>query len=474
MIRPPVLFLAVVAFILFSVSSVFGQSRPPGPDPTMREVTRAMNEGRIVEAEKILVDAIHVLEQDDSRNPRLAIYLGRLAMLYTQRHQFAEALGLLDRAREIDQYAFGFSDTRVVNDLSEIAHVYQEQGDNEKAEKFLAEALATARRSPNQGSYGIEGKVVALSNLASLYISEHRASDAEKLLQEATLLCDATPQLKTPGYGCSMIGGSLAVVYRMEGRPTDPDQVPHSGDELFDQVIGIDNQGQEFQDRGNLEDAKAAYLRAIALIENMPEADASSFLPTEFNHLGQVFEKQGQNQQAEEFYVRAIKTQESSGGPKPPGSFRIRFFAFDFLLNLYRNEDRIKDIEPLIEHVIQTQEQFLGSENPAVSGTLLTLARAYEQQGDLSTKKGDVDGARASYANAKSAVERAIDIQQKNFGPDHPKSIPALGDYASVLRKLQESAAAEKVQARIDAIQGKGRKPDQQEELNNSKSTGPR
>src|SRR6266700_1173240 len=118
MIRPPVLFLAVAAFTMFSLSTVSGQSSPPGPDPTMREVSRAMNEGRLVNAEKILDDAIHKLEQDDSTNPRLAIYLGRLAMLYTQKHHFAEALALLQRVLKNDEYSFGFSDTRVANDLS--------------------------------------------------------------------------------------------------------------------------------------------------------------------------------------------------------------------------------------------------------------------------------------------------------------------------------------------------------------------
>lgn len=474
MIRPPVLSLTVVTFLLFSVSPVFGQSRPPGPDPTMREVSKATNEGRLVDAEKILVDAIHQLEQTDSRNPRLAIYLGRLAHLYTQKHQFAEAHALLDRALGIDQYAFGPADTRVAGDLSGIGGVYQMQGETQEAEKFLKEALEVTRRNPNQDTYAIDVKVMVMSNLSSLYISEHRTGEAEELLQEATVLCDSMPQLKTPGYGCSFIGPPLAEIYRSEGRTAEADQAQPPGNGIYDQVARINRQGQERENEGNLEDAKAAYLRAIALLEKAPDSESIGFLPTEFNLLGQVLEKQGQNQQAEELYIRAITTQESAAGPKPPASFHISYFRFDYILNFYRKADRLKDIEPLIDGAIQTQEKFLGPENPAVSRTLLALATAYEQQGDLLTKKKDIDGATACYAKAKPVYERAIEIQLKNLGPDYPESIPALSGYASVLRKLQETAAAEKVQARIDAIEGKSRKPDQQEELSNSKSTGPR
>ena len=472
MIRPPVLVFALAGLVLFSMTTLSGQSPPPGPDSTMREVSRAMNEGRLMDAEKILVEAVQKLESDDSTNPRLAIYLGRLAMFYEQRHQFADALALLQRALKNDRYSFGYSDTRVANDLTSIAGVYQAQGEIREAEKFFEEALKVARQNPNQNSYSIEGKVAALSNLASFYISGKRNSEAEILLQEAMQLCDSMPQLKAPGYGCSSTAASLAEVYRLEERPAESDHAESSGNELYDQITLLNKQGQTFEEKGDLEDAKGEFLRALTLIEKSGNSRSSSFLSGEFNLLGQVLAKEKEDQQAEELYVRALRMQESLADSKPPGSFQIRSFNFDYLLNFYREADRLQDIEPLIEQAIQIQEKFLGPDNSAIADTLLALATAYQQQGELSAKKDQTDSAMASYAKAKSAYEHALEIQQKNFGPDHPKSIPALTGYMGVLRNLHDVEAADKVQVRIDAILGDVRKQ-LPGEVNNSKATPP-
>jgi hypothetical protein len=70
----------VLVPLLALVSSCvcFAQDNRPAPDPTQRAVTQAMRDGRFADAEKLLTDAIHELEQSDPHNPRLARYLKSL------------------------------------------------------------------------------------------------------------------------------------------------------------------------------------------------------------------------------------------------------------------------------------------------------------------------------------------------------------------------------------------------------------
>ena len=55
--------LLVPLLALVSSCVCFAQENRPAPDPTLRAVTQAMRDGRITDAEKLLTDAIHELEQ---------------------------------------------------------------------------------------------------------------------------------------------------------------------------------------------------------------------------------------------------------------------------------------------------------------------------------------------------------------------------------------------------------------------------
>ena len=455
---------AALALFLLLPFCAWAQSRPPGRDPVMQELAKAQREGRLADAEKLLVNAIHEAEQSDPRNPQAAIYLGRLASLYTQKQQYTEAIALLQRALEIDQYVFGPTDTRVANDFSSLSGVYRRQGNNEQAEQFLKQALEVTRRNPHRDAYTIDGMVAVLSNLSSLYLSEHRTQDAEPLLQEATQLCDAMPQLKTPGYGCSFLGPLLAELYRAEGRTAEADQVPPPDRGIPADVERLNKQAQQYETDKNYEEAKGAYTRAIALLEKTRNPETTSYLFSDMNRLGQILEKQSEKEEAERQYLRALEMMEDGAGPKPPGSSMIKTLSFGLsnLTNLYRQENRLSDMEPIYGHALELQEKFLRPQDPAIAMTLATFAGVYKQEGDLLAKSENGSDATAKYSESKRLFERALDIQQTNLGNDHPQLLMILDPYASVLRSVHEDAQAAEVQARIDAIRKKQPQPGQQ------------
>ena len=172
----------------------------------------------------------------------------------------------------------------------------------------------------------------------------------------------------------------------------------------------------------------------------------------ELNLLGQVFEKEGLNDRAEESYLRAIKWQEGRASAKPSGSLSIRYFDFAYLINLYRSEKRLADIEPVVQHALETQERYLEPRSPGLAETMVQLADVYQENGKNDDKK---------YALAEALYEHALNIQKQNLSSDDPQLLITLEPYLSLLQTLREDGKAAQIQSKINAIQGRQRKEQQ-------------
>ena len=59
------------------------------------------------------------------------------------------------------------------------------------------------------------------------------------------------------------------------------------------------------------------------------------------------------------------------------------------------------------------------------------------------------------YAQAEPLYRRALAIQEKALGPEHPQVATVLENYADLLRKMKRDAEADKMEARAQAIRAK-------------------
>ena len=80
-------------------------------------------------------------------------------------------------------------------------------------------------------------------------------------------------------------------------------------------------------------------------------------------------------------------------------------------------------------------EDRFGSEHPKVARRLANLA-------ELCLAVGKQAEARVHY-------QRAVAIEEKEFGPQHPTTLKSLRSYATMLRKMNQTAEAEAVEARV-------------------------
>jgi tetratricopeptide (TPR) repeat protein len=436
--------------LLMLVPSCVGQAQSPrqAPDPTQLAVTQAMREGRILDAEKLLTDAVRELENSDPNNPRLANYLKNLAGMTDRRGRRSEAIALIKRAYEIERNAYGPSDLRITNDLTLLASYARAAGDDREAERLLSQALEIVRSNPTnlKSSLNVDLAAAVLGSVASLYIAERRWSEAESLLLEESKLCDFFQEPYRAGYAlCGSLKERSAEVYRAEGRSVDAEQLP--GDRSSPPELEALNEiAEKYQKDGLYPSAEDAYNRAIALAEKIeadPQNSYGGLIVTEMNSLGQLFEKEGLKDRAERAYASALEVDEKLAGPQRGHTGYAVMLNPHYLLELYRREGRLKDAELLLQRVLKIQENSLGERHRVVVQTLTTLAGIYEEEG-----KND----QSKYAEALPLYERVLAIQQVNLGPADPNLIGPLSDYADILRKLHSDAKAAQVQARIDMI----------------------
>ena len=148
-------------------------------DPVFQAARKAQQEGRIADAEKILNDRIHAIEQTQPNSPELVPYLNMLAGFYSMKRQFPDALAIFERVLEIDRAAYGPSDDRSLRDLINVANFLGPEK-KDQAEQFFKEALELTRLNPKLLPITVAGAYAAL---ARFYEVEERWTDAEPLAE---------------------------------------------------------------------------------------------------------------------------------------------------------------------------------------------------------------------------------------------------------------------------------------------------
>jgi tetratricopeptide (TPR) repeat protein len=440
MVTKILLIVTALSLALFLTSSSLAQTTRTAPDPIQTAVTKAMREGRLADAGDIITNAI---QKTDPNTQKLADYLMTLSLILLQEQKYADAIVAAQHALQVDKDAFGETDIRVASDMSWIAGIDRQQGKLGQAEQLLKQSvdIVSLEQGRREDEVMIDRKVLILSSLWELYVSQERWTEAEPLILQGLSLCKS---MRFPPPSCASVQDSLSRVYKGEGKTPDPET---PGDPAIPtEVAKLNKLAERYESDGTYAQAEDAYNNAITWLAKNPQPGFHDLYAFELASLARVLQKQGLNDQAETAYLRAIAWKENAGASTPLGSLVIRYFDFSGLLALYRSEGRLKEIEPVVRHTLEIQEQFLGPRDIHLCATLVTLANAYQE---------DPIGNPTTWREAAALYSRAINLQEANLGPDHPELLATLTGYADLLRKLNEDSRATEVQSRIDRIQKK-------------------
>ena len=115
------------------------------------------------------------------------------------------------------------------------------------------------------------------------------------------------------------------------------------------------------------------------------------------------------------------------------------------VVQLY-NQRRYSEAMPLAQRALGIQEKALGPNHPSVANLLSNLAFLYVKQG--------------RYAEAEPLYKRSLAIREKALGPDHPDVAASLGDLAQFYKDQGRYADAEPLFKRSLTIRNKSLGPD--------------
>jgi tetratricopeptide (TPR) repeat protein/CHAT domain-containing protein len=219
---------------------------------------------------------------------------------------------------------------------------------------------------------------------------------------------------------------------------------------LYENVFGPDHPGLSslLSDLGNVyalqasyAEAESVFRRALSIKEKAHSA-ADPEVPTILGSLANVYLFQGRYAEAESLYKRALAIREKLLGPDHPDVAG----SLTSLAALYGRQGRFADSEPLNKRALQIKEKALGPNHRDVALVLDNLAKDY--------------GGLGRYDEAEPLFKRALAIREEALGPDHPELAVSLTSLAILYRTQGLYAEAEPLYKRVLTIEERALGPD--------------
>ncbi|KAH7113130.1 hypothetical protein B0J13DRAFT_613886 [Dactylonectria estremocensis] len=190
-------------------------------------------------------------------------------------------------------------------------------------------------------------------------------------------------------------------------------------------VVALGSLGILYANQGQLQNAEAMYQRALDGYEKAWGPDHTSTLDT-VNNLGILYKDQGRLQDAEAMYQRALDGYEKAWGLDHTSTLDI----VNNLGNLYADQGRLQDAEAMYQRALDGKEKAWGPDHTSTLDTVNNLGLLYAEQGRLQ--------------DAEAMYQRALDGKEKAWGPDHTSTLDTVNNLGILYKnqgRLQDAEA---------------------------------
>jgi CHAT domain-containing protein/Tfp pilus assembly protein PilF len=310
------------------------------------------------------------------------------------------ARALVAEARRI----FGDSHPDTATSLNVIGDAQMRQGKYAEARRSFSESLSIyeQRLGPEHVS-----TAAALNNLALVLEKLGDYPSAESLLRR-----------------------SLGILEKKLGR-----QHQDSATTLSNLGRVRDHQGK-YSDTAAGEDAKRLSARAQELIDR------------------------GRYQEAESLHYRVVAIHEKTLGEAHP----ITATSLSNLGNVLYLQGKFKQAEAVHRRALALREKILGAEHPDTATSMNNLANVLQEQGKDELLSPSEARAQArfnlqAYSETESLFRKALAIQERTLGPEHPATANTLNNLSTYLDRRGRPEEAEPLQRRALAILDKSLGP---------------
>ena len=265
-----------------------------------------------------------------------------------------------------------------------LGRFYQGQGLYTHAEPWYEKCVVATRNRLGEEHPDF---AISLNNLALLYESQGRYSEAELLYQQALkkqILGEEHPNVAT-------VLNNLALLHKTQGRYSEAEP-------LYQQALA---------------------LRKKLLGEQHPN------VATSLNNLAGLYESQGRYSRAEPLYQQALALRKQLLGEQHPNVAS----SLNNLAGLYKSQGRYSEAEPLYQQALALRKQLLGEQHPDVASSLNNLAELYRSQG--------------KYSKAEPLYLRALIIWLQRLGENHPNTQTGRNNFVYCLQQALAAGQAD-------------------------------
>lgn len=202
-----------------------------------------------------------------------------------------------------------------------------------------------------------------------------------------------------------------------------------------DNWVQLNGAAERAYQQRNYAEAESAAVAALREVEDL--ATQERRMAISLFRLGEIYQAQSRNAEAERFLKRALDVYEQTSALEHPEYSAV----LNSLAKLYYVQGRYAEAEPLYRQGLIIFGKIKGAESLAVATSLKSLAMLYQDQGRL--------------IESELLYKRSVAIYEKVLGPDHPDVASTLENYSALLRKMDREAEAGKLETRASGIKAK-------------------
>ena len=371
----------------------------------LTQVLQATN--HLAEAEPLMRRVIEICESSPGEDyPNLGTAVNNLARLLHDTNRLSEAEPLMRRALAMDEKRLGPDHPNVGRDLNNISAMLQDMNRFAEAEPLIRRALVI-----DEKHFGPDHPKVAvdINNLSQLLRATNRLAEAEILMRRVIVIFENSLGKDHPNV-----------------------------------AVGLNNLADLLQTTNRLVEAEPLLRRALTIDEKSFGQEHPN-VAIVLNNLAQLLQDSNRLAEAEPFMRRALAIDEKSFGQDHPS------VATDLnnLAQLVQATNRLDEAEPLLRRALAINEKSFGAETPNTATTLIlnNLALLLQNTNNLSLLQ-----ATSRLAEADLLVRRALTMDEKSLGPDHPDVARDLNNLAWLLQARGQLAEAEPLMRRALAI----------------------
>ena len=383
-------------------------------------------------AKLLVVDVLdHALADLDDVYPGTPVIKGTLlsslGRTYFGLGQFAKAVDVRTRAREVFEAALGPDSPDTLRSRALLGLAYREAGRPAEAITLLQ---ATLKRQEETLSAGNDDIIDTRIELASTYLDVGRPIEAVTLLDSTLKLCDAKKDSNDGrtnkvslylGRAHQDAGNSALAIKIFESAL---DELQRSPGPKRSNIPAVRNDlALAYAAAGKTTEVISMHQETLKLIEAAVGRDHPDAIVSRHN-LGLAYADAGRMTEAVELLEETLKLFKSKLGADHPRTLKAR----DRLATTYRAQGKFAEAASFAEETLRLSEAKLGQDHPVTLSSRNTLANAYLDIGKP--------------AEALELNKTTLRIRESKFGRDHPETITSRHNLAWAYRHAGKTAEA--------------------------------